>query len=218
MAGRVISVAQQKGGAGKTTLVIQLGIAWVAAGRRVAMLDIDPQASLFAWFNRRRRRVGDEAGGLVVQGLSGWRLGSELRQFRSAFDCVLIDSPPHAETDTRTAIREADLTLVPCQPNDLDLWASEATMELARAGGNDALLVLNRVPARSRAADRIRGEIEAASWPLAATTLGNRQAFAASIGEGRGITESAPKSLAGQEIAALADEVWAHLDRQGRSR
>jgi chromosome partitioning protein len=89
---------------------------------------------------------------------------------------------------------------------------------LARAGGNDALLVLNRVPARSRAADRIRAEIEAARWPLATTTLGNRQAFAASIGEGRGITESAPKSLAGQEIAALADEVWAHLDRQGKAR
>ena len=73
MAGSVISVAQQKGGAGKTTLAIQLATAWVAAGRRVAMLDIDPQASLFAWFDRRRRRLGDEQGGLVVQGLSGWR-------------------------------------------------------------------------------------------------------------------------------------------------
>ena len=76
MAGAVVSIAQQKGGAGKTTLAIQLGIAWLVAGRRVAMLDIDPQASLFTWFNLRRRRLGDDEGGLVVQGLSGWRLGS----------------------------------------------------------------------------------------------------------------------------------------------
>src|SRR5262245_57621454 len=71
----VISFAQQKGGAGKTTLAVQLGVAWLLAGKRIAMLDIDPQASLFTWFNLRRRRLGDEAGGLVVQGLSGWRLG-----------------------------------------------------------------------------------------------------------------------------------------------
>ena len=55
MAGGIVSIAQQKGGAGKTTLAVQLGVAWLCAGRRVAMLDIDPQASLFAWFNVRRR-------------------------------------------------------------------------------------------------------------------------------------------------------------------
>lgn len=211
MAGSVISVAQQKGGVGKTTLAVQLGIAWLVSGRRVAMLDIDPQASLFAWFNQRRRLRGDQEGDIVVQGLSGWRLGSELRRLRSEFECILVDSPPHAETDTRSAIREADLTLVPCQPSDLDLWASKATLDLARAAGSEALLVLNRVPARSRTAERIRAEVESARWPLATTTLGNRQAFAASIGEGRGVAESAPRSQAGQEIAALAEEVVARL-------
>ena len=63
MAGAVVSIAQQKGGAGKTTLAIQLGIAWLVAGRRVAMLDIDPQASLFTWFNLRRRRAATTPAG-----------------------------------------------------------------------------------------------------------------------------------------------------------
>ena len=58
MAGGIVSIAQQKGGAGKTTLAVQLGVARLCAGRRVAMLDIDPQASLFAWYNVRRRRFG----------------------------------------------------------------------------------------------------------------------------------------------------------------
>ena len=207
----VISIAQQKGGAGKTTLAVQLGIAWLVAGKRVAMLDIDPQASLFTWFNLRRRRLGDQAGGLVVQGLSGWRLGAELRRLRQEFDHILVDSPPHAETDAKTAIREADLVLLPCQPNALDVWATKATLEFAQSDRTDALLVLNRVPPRGRAADLIRAEIGAAGWPLAAASLGNRQAFAASIGEGRGVAETAPGSAAGQEIGALAEEVLARL-------
>jgi chromosome partitioning protein len=213
MTGGVVSIAQQKGGAGKTTLAIQLGVAWLAMGKRVAMLDIDPQASLFTWFNLRRRRQGDGEGGLVVQGLSGWRLGSELGRLRRGFDLVVVDSPPHAESDARGAIRAADLVLLPCQPNALDLWSSKATLELAQAAGTDALLVLNRVPARGRAADAIRSEIEGERWPLAAASLGNRQAFAASIGEGRGVAETAPRSPAGQEIAALAAEVLARLAR-----
>ena len=211
LSGVVVSIAQQKGGAGKTTLAIQLGVAWLTIGKRVAMLDIDPQASLFTWFNLRRKRLGDAEGGLVVQGLSGWRLGSELGRLRREFDLVVINTPPPAETDARSAIRAADLALLPCQPNALDLWACKTTLDLAQAAGTDALLVLNRVPARGRAAEAIRAEIEGERWPLAAASLGNRQAFAASIGEGRGVAETAPSSPAGQEIAALASEVFARL-------
>ncbi len=213
MTGAVVSIAQQKGGAGKTTLAIQLGVAWWAKGRRVAMLDIDPQASLFTWFNLRRRRLGDEQGGLVVQGLSGWRLGGEVGRLRREFDLVLIDNPPHAETDARSALRAADLALLPCQPNALDLWASRATLDLAQAAGTEALLVLNRVPARGLAAEAIRAEIEQQRWPLAAASLGNRQAFAASIAAGQGVVESAPRSAAGEEVATLADEVLGRLAR-----
>jgi chromosome partitioning protein len=170
-----------------------------------------PAGEPVTWFNLRRRRLGDEAGGLVVQGLSGWRLGSELRRFRDEFDHILVDAPPHAEIELKTAIREADLALLPCQPNALDVWATKSTLEYARSERTEAMLVLNRMPARGRAAGMIRAEIEAAGWPLAATSLGNRQAFAASIGEGRGVAETAPASPAGQEIAALAQEVLARV-------
>lgn len=211
MPGSVITIAQQKGGAGKTTLAVQLGVAWAVAGKRVALLDIDPQGSLFAWFGQRRRRGADQAGELVVQGLSGWRLGTELRRFRDEFELVLVDSPPHAETEARTAIREADLTLVPCQPNALDVWATAPTLELARRENTRALLVLNRVPARGRAADAIRDEIGRNGWPLAEASLGNRQAYAASVGEGRGVLETMPKSAAGEEVRALAAEILVRL-------
>ena len=51
--GKVITVAQQKGGAGKTTLAVTLAGAFVARGLSVALLDSDPQGTLGRWFMAR---------------------------------------------------------------------------------------------------------------------------------------------------------------------
>ena len=210
MNGAVITVAQRKGGAGKTTLAAQLAVAWRLDGRRVALIDTDALGSLHAWAEERRRRLGDE-GALPVTHLSGWRLGSELARLKGAADVILVDCPPHAETDAKTAIRASDLVLVPCQPNPLDLWATRETLEMIRREGRPALLVLNRMPARGRAALAAREAMTADGLPLAGTSLGNRVAFAASMGEGRGVGETDPRSPAADEVAALAEEVLRRL-------
>ena len=58
MAGKVLTIAQQKGGSGKTTLAVNLAQAYVAQGKSVAVLDTDPQGSLGRWFMTRRDRLG----------------------------------------------------------------------------------------------------------------------------------------------------------------
>ena len=206
MAGKVILIAQQKGGAGKTTLAIQLAVAWQQAGKKVAMLDVDPQGSLSAWRSLRDRTVGEDAGP-TIDALSGWRLGNQLSTTAGDVDLVIVDSPPHAETDAKTAIRTADLVVLPIQPTMLDLWATEATLALAAAEETKALLVLNRTPPRGIAAEAVVAEIKKKKWPLAHTRLGNRQAFAAAINEGKGVIETARKSAASKEINALAKEI-----------
>jgi chromosome partitioning protein len=72
MAGLVITIAQRKGGAGKTTLAAQLVVAWLRPGLRIALLDIDPQGSLAAWVDLRRARLGTEAIGFEFAALPGW--------------------------------------------------------------------------------------------------------------------------------------------------
>ena len=214
--GAVITVAQRKGGAGKTTLAAQLAVAWWLQGRRVALLDIDEQGSLQAWAEVRGRAVGEGGdGGLPVTHLSGWRLGSELSRLKGAADLILVDCPPHAETDARTAIRASDLVLVPCQPNPLDLWATRETLAIARRENRPALLVLNRVPPRGRSALAIRDAMAEEGLPLADAVLGNRVAFAASMGEGRGVGETEPRSPAAEEIGALAGEILRRLGAAG---
>src|SRR5215210_3885497 len=132
MVAAIITVAQQKGGAGKTTLVVQLATALAAEGRHVALVDIDPQGSLTAWMRRREHRSPQPSAELRFSMIGGWRLSVELDRLKREADLILVDTPPHAEAEAKAAVRAADLVLVPVQPSPLDVWASAATIELAR--------------------------------------------------------------------------------------
>jgi chromosome partitioning protein len=202
---KVITIAQQKGGAGKTTVATHLAVALCQRGFKVAVIDIDPQGSLTQWHSIRAERMGEGYTGLHFSTLSGWRVSTEVSRLRRNYDVVLIDSPPHVETEARTAIRSADLVLVPVQPSPTDLWATQATITLAKNEKITVRTILNRVNANSKLVEEIRKQLP----ELAATTLGNRVAFASAIMEGKGVTEIDPKSQASKEIKALVEEILA---------
>lgn len=209
MAGLVITIAQRKGGAGKSTLAAQLAVAWAKRGARVAVLDIDPQGSLAAWAGLRRARLGDAAIGFDFAALPGWRAAQWIEERARGGDLVVVDSPPHVETEARIAIRAAGLVLIPVQPSPLDLWATEATLALAHDERRKVLAVLNRVPPRSAAIERIAARLSELSAPPAHSRIGNRIALVQAMAQGLGVTETAPGSPAATEIKALADEVGA---------
>ncbi len=212
MAGRVITIAQRKGGAGKTTLAAQLAVAWARQGAKVAVLDIDPQGSLAAWVELRRARLGIAAVGFDFAALPGWRAAQWIEDRAREADLVVVDGPPHAETEARIAVRAAALVLVPVQPSPLDLWATEATLAMVRDERREALAVLNRVPARSAITERIAAELSKAGAPIAATRIGNRVALVHAMAQGLGVLETAAAKAAAVEIAALAREVRAAVE------
>lgn len=200
----VITVAQQKGGAGKTMLAASLAAAY-AATRRVALLDIDPQRSLSRWHALRPAT----ATAITLSDLSGWRLASEIDRLRRHHDLLIVDSAPHVDTDARLAIRAAGLVLVPVQPSAPDLWAATATLDLAHAERRTARLVLNRVAGALRAPVAV--ELARLQQTPVAARLGNRIGFATAFAQGLGVTEAAPRSVAAKELQALADEIAALL-------
>jgi len=205
----VITVAQQKGGAGKSTLVANLAAA-LAAVRNVAVLDIDPQHSLARW-NAIRLARETPAAALAFSDLSGWRLAGELDRLRRAYDVVLIDSPPVIDADARRAIRGADLVVVPVQPSPPDIWAAEGTLKLAAEEKRPACLILNRVPSGNRLRDTSDKELRTRGLAVLPAVLGNRAVFSHAFAEGLGVTEAAPRSQAAKELRAVLAAVLAAI-------
>jgi chromosome partitioning protein len=200
--GKVLTVAQQKGGSGKTTLAANLAVAFVARGLKVALLDTDPQGSLGRWFLQRRQALGEA--GVEFSTASAWGVGYECEKLKKHADVVIIDTPPKVDADLRPALREADLVLVPVAASMLDLWATDGVFDLIGREGRRALIVLNRV----KAGTRLGAEVAAAAarvGGVAAASLGQRVLYAESLGQGRAAVESA--GPAAREVRALADEL-----------
>ncbi len=203
----VITVAQQKGGAGKTTIAVHLSVALSQRGYRVGLIDIDPQGSLSKWHSIREERFGKEYTGIRFSTITGWRVANEVAKLQKDCDMIIIDSPPHVQTESRTAIRHADLVLVPVQPSPTDLWATQATLDYAKAEKVPVHIIMNRVNSQSRIFQVINEQLRNSP----ASVIGNRVLFASSLLDGLGVTEIEPYSHAASEIKSLAADVSAYF-------
>lgn len=204
--GHVITIAQQKGGSGKTTLAVNLAVAFSLAGHKVALLDTDPQGSLGRWFIARRA-AGEP--GVEFATASAWGVSYECEKLRKINDIVIIDTPPKVDADLRPALREADLVLIPVSSSHVDLWATDGVLDLVARENRRAMIVLNRTKAGTRLGD----EVARAAGHLARVAkgqLGQRIVFAESLGQGRAAVE-AGSSPARREVEALASEILATL-------
>lgn len=208
--GKVITVAQQKGGSGKTTLAVNLGVMLVRAGHSVAFLDTDPQGSLGRWFMTRHEN--GQAGGMEFSTASAWGVGYEVGKLRDMADFVLIDTPPKADSDLRPALRAADLVVVPVASSHVDLWATDGVLDLSRREGREVLVVLNRARAGTRLGAEIAEAVQALAADIAETQIANRVAYAASLGQGQGGIEGARSPALRAELDALTAEVLGKLD------
>ena len=212
----IITIAQHKGGAGKTSLAAHLAATWsVDKGRRVALLDLDPQKSLTHWFQMRSEKMGDD-NTMTLCASQGWRVQAELTRAKRDADVIVIDSPGRDDLGTRTAVRAADIVIMPVQPSPIDVWASKPTLDMIAKEGTAALIVLNRLPSRSKLTDNLIVDLKRGSVPIARSALGNRICFASSLVEGKGITETEPHSVAAAEVKLLADEIWRKIAPNGR--
>ena len=192
----IIAIIAQKGGTGKTTLAISLAVAAGRAGRMVAIVDLDPQASASNWGDRR------EADSPVVVSAQPARLGHVLGAAKKqGADLLLIDTPPRAEQAAMAAARAAELILIPCRPAIYDLETVATTVELIRfAGDKPVAVVLTGVPARGPKREQAAEILKSMDLPVCPAAFGYRAAFDHAGTLGLNAQEYDPRGKAADEI------------------
>ena len=208
--GKVIALLNQKGGAGKTTLATHLAGEYAMQGRRVTLLDADPQGSALDWAQRRAQSGQNRLYG--VFGLARDSLHQEAPQIAQQADFVVIDGPPRVAALARSALLAADLVLIPVQPSAYDVWASHEMVQLVVEARvfRPALrvaFVINRRVVGTVIGREARAALADQPFPALSAEVSQRIVFADSVAAGRLASEVAPQCAAAREIAALAQAV-----------
>lgn len=210
---KTVAFVTQKGGAGKTTIATSVAVAASEAGERVAALDLDPQESLFMWSENRE---GEQP---VVDVLEVSRI-SELPEITKALEkagytLLVLDTAGVDSNSTHTALKVADLALIPSRPTVMDIRATKATYEAAVRMGKGYAFILNQCPPqpnnpRAKEASSALSLFGALALPHLMQRAAHQDAFAL----GQGVTEYEPEGKAADEVRQLWS--WIKNKMEGR--
>lgn len=204
----IISVAGQKGGSGKSTIAIHLAAEWHKRGRRVLLVDADPQATALTW-----AEVAAEQGHQTPTVIAmGDNLRKSLPELAEGYEVTLVDCPGQKASKRQVgALVVSDLALLPCGPSTPDVWALAESVELVnevrevradlRAG-----IVVNRRTATNEGRSA-RDALAEVGIPVLRAELGQRVAYSEALAAGLGVTSYAAGTTAARELRRLVDEV-----------
>ena len=211
MLSKVITISQQKGGTGKTTLAVHLALAFIKYHNlKVAIIDTDPQGSLGKWFMIRTEKKNPDDN-LTFKTASLWGAQYESKTLKKDHDIVIIDTPPKIESDARPAIEAADLVLIPMSASHVDFWATGAIVDIAKKANKKILIQINRSNQRSKLITKTNDFIKSLDLSSTKTIIGNRQIYASSMGEGKTAVEKQKKGNAVEEIKNLSEQILTEL-------
>jgi chromosome partitioning protein len=205
---RIWSAVSQKGGSGKTTLLLHAAVAATGKDEKVLICDLDPQRSAEQWSELREERLGT-FDPTVVHG-TAINLDGMLEAARgNSVDLALIDTPPAVDKSMIYAASAANIVIVPTRSGVLDRFALKETLDyLKRIGALSKTVVVINAPSKDQDA-RIETETVAQGFgvPVLATVLDDQVDLATSLGEGKGIAETAPKRKAGKAFQKIYEEL-----------
>lgn len=212
---RVVTLATMKGGSGKSTIAVCLAAHWWHRGRRVALIDADPQRSVIRW-----RDAGPTLTDVDCVAADGTSTSAVIRDLLDRdFERVVVDTPGFRAPATDAALEMAGLCLIPVRPSPVDFEVAADEVERIadlKARGSEGPIayrfVLSQLVPGSVIARHMRAEMEAAGYLLLASETAHRVAYAETALVGSTPTLAQPQSSAATEIREMAAEVDGYLD------
>ena len=209
--GKVISFTNQKGGSGKTTLSANLAVLWSNSGYKVAVIDADAQNSLTYWLEARKKYYGEDDIGITSYNFDVRNLKEEIKQIKSKYNFIIIDSPPSITFDTIQIIKASDRVFVPVQPSPLDVMATVPFLNLVKQEKKNPIIFLNRVMPRVRLTEAMILRLRYAGAKIARSRISSKVLFAETFSVGRGVIDISVTSDAAKEIINAGNEIIRNL-------
>jgi chromosome partitioning protein len=204
----IVTVASQKGGAGKTTLTAHLAVAAVMKGIKAVVIDTDPQASLARWWNDR---VAED---LPFLSSTVDELPERIEQLRDeGFEMLFIDTPPAVTELIKNVVRMSDIVIIPTKPSPLDIHAVSKTVDIVDECEKPMIFVVS-IATKAAKITSETATLLSQFGTVAPVHIGNRQDFALCMIDGRTVMEVYPGTKSDQEITELFKYVETQIKRK----
>lgn len=211
---KVVAVLNEKGGCGKTTIATNLARGLQLEGLNVLIVDSDVQKSALDW-----GAAQEEVDTPAVVGMDRPVLHKDVPKIAEGNDVVVIDGAARAEKMQTSAIKAADLVLIPVQPSAYDIWSSETLVELVQArrevaGKPDAAFVVSRQIVGTNLAGEAQEALESFDLPVLEGRTAQRVIYAEAASQGLSVLDVDPSSKAAGEVQQIVENTLAILDMQ----
>lgn len=206
----IISLINQKGGVGKTTLSIHLASTIALAGKKVLLVDADAQRSALDWAAAR-----EEEPLFTVVGMPSNILHRQVKLMEKDYEFIVIDGPPRVYDVAKSCIAASDIILIPIQPSPYDVWSAEEVVKLINEVKEPlsgfkkikAAFVINRKIPKSVIGRDVEEALSSFGIPVISPAIVQRVSYAETAARGTSVVEEDPESIAGKEIRSLTEAI-----------
>jgi len=210
----IISIVNQKGGVGKSTIAFNLGAALANSKHTVFVVDADPQGTISMWAKARARHQSNKINPTIAFTDTPWAPEEILAlSQKKNYDFVIIDCGPANNKATKATLVVSHLTIIPVSPSPLDINSARSTIELIEEGvskgatKSKAYLLISKKIIGTNLSKEARETCKMLNLPILKTEISQRVALCESAITGQSVFEYAPNSLAADEFISLEKEV-----------
>lgn len=217
---QIISIANQKGGVGKSTIAFNLAAALAEKVDTVLVVDADPQGTISRWAKARTRHEAKKINPNIAFTENPWTSEEILKLAQKQnYDYVIIDCGPANNKATKATLVVSNLTIIPISPSPLDINSARNTIELIEEGASRGAtkskihLLISKKIVGTNLAKEARDACQMLKLPILKSEISQRIALCESAITGQSVLEYAPDSMATEEFIALKKEVKRCLNR-----